>query len=281
VAPIRRILLATDLEPHSDRAMDRAVQLVRQHDAVLTVLYAIRTGHERRAIDNLPPHHIEAEIRRHLEMVSGSDGIETTVVATKGPVGQAMARNVEIWKADLIVVGRAEPSGGLAGVSTVETVFIETRLPLLAVVNKPFGPYAEALVPVDFLGLSGPALSMALTMVDGGVIRVLHVFDALPPLAAAGAGPAIDHSFDDDFARLTEMLPTDTRRIATKVRLGLPVEEIVAEAQTLPQPDLVIMGSTGRSGLGRALFGSVALDVLERMPCDVLIIPENPSSTTV
>ena len=103
---IKRILLATDLEPRSDRAMERAVRLAHQFGADLTALYAIRTGADRGLLDNLPPHHIEAEMRRHLDAVPGARELAPMVVAAKGPVEQAMALYASLWKADLMVAGR-------------------------------------------------------------------------------------------------------------------------------------------------------------------------------
>ncbi|CUW41067.1 putative universal stress protein [Magnetospirillum sp. XM-1] len=269
---VRRILLTTDLEPHSDRAMERAVQLARQHCAILTALYAIRTGAERKPLDNLPPHHIEAEMARHLEKIPGAADLPLVVVATGGPVGPSVARYADLWSADLLVAAGTDPTDGLGQTSTVEKIGVVARIPLLAVVDKPFAPYATALVPVDFSKLSRPALDAALTMVPDGVVKLLHVYDA--PLVASLAGPeSAEGSFAEDFIRLTDGLPLDERPVATSVRLGGPVEGIILESRMPPRPDLIVMGSAGRHGLGRALFGSTAHDVLEHMPCDVLIVP--------
>lgn len=270
---IRRILLATDLEPHSDRAMERAVQLARQHRAILTAIYAIRGGAERRPLDNLPPHHIEAEIARHLEGIPGAADLPLVVVASGGAVDAVTSRYAGMWNADLLVAGRAEPAGGLALTSTVEGITVAGRLPVLAVADKPFAPYASALVPVDFSDLSRPALDAATALVPEGAIRLLHVYDAPASLLPPGSEPQ-EGSFAEDFLRLMDPVPPGRHTISTAVRAGSPVEEIVKESHMPPPTDLIVMGSAGRRGLGRALFGSVAHDVLERMPCDVLIIPE-------
>ena len=42
-------------------------------------------------------------------------------------------------------------------------------------------------------------------------------------------------------------------------------------AQSLPA-DLVVMGAVSRSGLQRLFIGSTAEEVLDRLPCDVLIV---------
>lgn len=103
---IKRILLATDLTPASDRALERAVRLAHDHGAELTVLYAIRTGAVQGLLDNLPPHHIEAEMRRYVDAIPGARELAAMVVAAKGPVEQALALYAQIWKAELMVTDR-------------------------------------------------------------------------------------------------------------------------------------------------------------------------------
>lgn len=275
---IRRILLATDLEPPSDRAMERAVQLAHRHRAILTVLYAIRSGKDRRPLDNLPPHHIEAEMARHLERIPGAADLPRVVAATEGMLESVIARHAAMWNADMIVVGRSEPVAGVSMTSTAETIGVAGRRPLLAVAAKPFRPYASALVPVDFSDLSRPALEAAATLVPDGAITLLHIYDIpsspLMPAAEAEALILEKGGFAEDFRALTDGFPPGCPEISTTVDLGAPVDGIIRAAHNRPSTDLIVMGSAGRSGLGRALFGSVAHEVLGEAPCDVLIVPE-------
>ncbi|HEX4995696.1 MAG TPA: universal stress protein [Methylomirabilota bacterium] len=57
------------------------------------------------------------------------------------------------------------------------------------------------------------------------------------------------------------------------VRTGVPHQEIVAVAQD-ERADLVVIGTTGRGGLNRALLGSVADRVVRLAPCPVLTVRE-------
>lgn len=271
---IKRILLATDLEPRSDRAMERAVRLAHEFGADLTALYAIRTGADRGLLDNLPPHHIETEMRRHLDAVPGAKELAPMVVAAKGPVEQAMALYAQLWKADLMVAGRMEPGDGLLSPSTVERISVASPVALLTVAAKPFAPYSCALVPVDFSALSRPALDAAFALVSAGVVEVLHVHDA--PLSRTSLDiSASPDDFAGEFATLLDGLPIAGHLVTTGVRLGTPVATILKAAECGPT-DLIVMGSAGRTGLGRALVGSVAHEVLERAPCDVLVVRERP-----
>lgn len=57
------------------------------------------------------------------------------------------------------------------------------------------------------------------------------------------------------------------------VAAGSPADEIVKAAREWPA-DLIVIGSHGRSGLQRALLGSVAEAVTRHAPCPVLVVRE-------
>lgn len=77
-------------------------------------------------------------------------------------------------------------------------------------------------------------------------------------------------------ARLAEW-QEDARRIGakqveTRLETGVPWERIVAAAREDRAIDLVVVGTHGRTGLRRAMIGSVAERVARYAPCDVLIV---------
>jgi nucleotide-binding universal stress UspA family protein len=51
---------------------------------------------------------------------------------------------------------------------------------------------------------------------------------------------------------------------------GIASAEIVREARERPC-ELIVIGSHGRTGIGRVLMGSVAEEVARKAPCPVLI----------
>jgi K+-sensing histidine kinase KdpD len=65
--------------------------------------------------------------------------------------------------------------------------------------------------------------------------------------------------------------PLGQRRITTRVVLGAPARAII-EAADRERVDLIVMGTHGRTGVGRALLGSVAEQVMRRASCPVLTL---------
>jgi nucleotide-binding universal stress UspA family protein len=62
-----------------------------------------------------------------------------------------------------------------------------------------------------------------------------------------------------------------------RVQVGAPFEEIVRTAEE-ERAGMIVMGTHGRSGLNRALLGSVAERVIRLAPCPVLTVRQAKSS---
>jgi nucleotide-binding universal stress UspA family protein len=62
-------------------------------------------------------------------------------------------------------------------------------------------------------------------------------------------------------------------RVHAHVRLGSPAHELV-ELANLVDADLVVVGTHGRTGLGRLLVGSVAEAAVKKARCPVLVVRE-------
>jgi universal stress protein A len=71
-------------------------------------------------------------------------------------------------------------------------------------------------------------------------------------------------------ARAAELAPG--LAVKTEVLSGIPARKI-AEYARRHRIDLIVVGSHGRTGVSRALLGSVAEAVVRRSPCPVLVVP--------
>ena len=136
------------------------------------------------------------------------------------------------------------------------------------------------LVPIDGSDPSVRALVFAADVARAmnAKIDVLYVFDDWNEIMASLAFNA-GKELDDAVERVS------TRRIDTTIdrampkgipidrhhRVGHPANEIVAFADET-KPDLIVMGSRGRSTLEQLLVGSVSLKVLHRSPYPVTVV---------
>lgn len=264
-----RILLATDLEPKSDRAMERAVRLAVQSGAELAALHIVQA--EDSPYAHLPLHHIEAELQRLLLAVPGAAGLTLRVVAVRGgAVGPQVAGYAWLWQPDLVVVGghARNRTAGLFLPATVERIAVADDTPVLAVWDKPLGPYARALVPVDFSARSRATVAAAHRLLPDGELHLLHVLDLPTAARPAEEGAPLAGAFADDFTALIDGIPPEA--VTCEVRIGAPVAEIVQAARQ-GRYDVVALGSARRNGVMRAILGSVAQDVVSDLACDALL----------
>lgn len=274
----RRILLTASLSPAADRAMMRAVRLATakaEQGGELAVIH-VRSPQGDDALAHLSRAGAEAEIRRHLAVLPGAADLSPLVVCLDGPVDVMVADFADKWGADLMVAGihQPDPLTSLFSVSMVERISTASPLPLLVVRNKPFGPYVNALVAVDFGDRSAPALAAAAALVPRGSLTLLHVADI--PGALGVDVPA--HTLEDHFQAVMRQVDLSALTSVDRVvRRGVPMVEITAQAR-VDAPDLIVMATAGRRGLSRAILGSVAHEVLEHLPSDVLLVRETTTA---
>ncbi|MGA7671250.1 MAG: universal stress protein [Nitrolancea sp.] len=117
-------------------------------------------------------------------------------------------------------------------------------------------------------------------------IVLTSVVDLPDELAAYYALPASDHEKKSGpVAERQEYLGRLAEKFAglsvrTEVRTGDPAEEVIdlVEHQTNP---MLVLASHARTGVGRAILGSVAFSIVHRVNCPVLILPTSSRETPI
>lgn len=136
------------------------------------------------------------------------------------------------------------------------------------------------LFATDFSTPADAALEHATSLAQGmgAKLIILHVAE---PGVFYGMGemyygvPEPDES--ELRAMLAELKPSDSRvKYEHRLAHGSPAAEIVHQAEESGAA-MIVMGTHGRSGLGRLLMGSVAEAVLRRSPCPVLTVKCPPA----
>lgn len=140
--------------------------------------------------------------------------------------------------------------------------------------------YERVLVPLDGSELAEAILPFAEQIAgafDAEVV-LLRVVEPLPSAAGIAAGGAgVDAFFlrqletKKYLAEVAKRLEGRGLRIRTRLALGTPAAEITESAKA-ERADLIAMTTHGRSGLSRAVFGSVAEQVLRAAALPVLMI---------
>lgn len=134
------------------------------------------------------------------------------------------------------------------------------------------------LVPVDGSEHSRNALSFATTTFDDATFVILHAIDPYD-VASVTEKAVWDTEFVEQRKREAEDLLEEYADLAeehgvsieTNIAHGVPSRAILGAVDDL-DIDHVVIGSRGRSGIGRVLLGSVAETVARRAPVSVTIV---------
>ena len=139
------------------------------------------------------------------------------------------------------------------------------------------------LHPTDFSDRSEYALKIACSLArdyDAALV-VLHVAHVPPVVGGEGLlPPSPDEIRAEADDRLQGLEISDMGiRVERRLELGDPVTVILHVAKEIGA-DVIVMGTHGRTGLGRLLMGSVAEQVVRRSECPVLTISHPPARST-
>jgi nucleotide-binding universal stress UspA family protein len=138
----------------------------------------------------------------------------------------------------------------------------------------------NVLVAFDGSPLSERALTYAVENFPNATITTIYVINPIDSIIDVEAGgiPVAEGWYDDAKERAAAIQTTATTLVAahdidleTATEVGKPAREIVEYAEE-HGVDQIVMGSHGRSGIDRAILGSVAETVTRRAAIPVTII---------
>jgi nucleotide-binding universal stress UspA family protein/quercetin dioxygenase-like cupin family protein len=132
------------------------------------------------------------------------------------------------------------------------------------------------LHPTDFSANSEPAFQTACALArdSRATLLLLHVMmpSESPLYAGTPPDPMRPLESQQSRAQLPWPQPSDpTIRVEHRLAEGTAAEEILRLAESL-RCDLIVMGTHGRTGLGRFLTGSVTEEVLRTARCPVMVV---------
>jgi nucleotide-binding universal stress UspA family protein len=136
-------------------------------------------------------------------------------------------------------------------------------------------PIHTVLHPTDFSERSEYAFRLACSLARDYSARLVVLHVVTPPVVIYGEGvvPPEPETFRLEAEEKLNQLEAPAAGVGLERRLteGEPVAEILRQAREIGA-DLIVLGTHGRTGLGRLLMGSVAEQVVRQAPCPVLTV---------
>jgi len=278
---LNRILVASDLTAYSDRAFDRAVMLAEQNHASLHFLHAVDPG-------ALPESYVKKNLQdaiRDLEHEVADSGInerlDTSVAVGQGKADMVILDEAHKIQADLIVMGLSHDMALTSIISgtTIDKVVRAAPCPVLVVKTRAWRGYKKIAAAIDLAEPSRQALDIALRAFPESEFTIIHVDESSPgdqkvDVAADPKNLERRHQIEDlaaaRFAAVDRAGPGSANGPTLIVEGGKASTVLQKHVADLA-PDLVVLGTHGRTGVSKLFLGSVAETLLDMLPQDVLV----------
>jgi nucleotide-binding universal stress UspA family protein len=295
----RKLFVAIDFSPNSDEALRQAHDRALSTGAQLAVCHIV--PNELRSNLLFPDISRITALKFPLEMkqiaeaaaarvaeITGRTEGEFELIVDDGTPQALILSRAEEWLADLIIVGshgQTSAADALLG-SVTDRVIRHAHCPVLIV--RPGKRTGRIVAGTDFSDPVLPALRAAGDEAErtGAELTVVHSLDMVWSLAAYPALAFGGAPFNISAEQIKELELVATQRLEeslkqlnvsgdTLVTTG-PAGRALIDIASERKADLIVVGTIGRTGLRRALLGSVAETVAKGAPCSVLIVRQHP-----
>jgi len=212
---------------------------------------------------------LERDLGRRFGQVGGEGQLVVRAMRGLGRIGDHLLELADREGVDLIVCGTRH-KGGLGRLSSVSSVVVTDARqsvlcipPTAAVVEAEVPRFRIAVAATDLSDFGNRAVPYAYGIVgEAGEVHLLHVTEA----ADAAMAPLKD--------KLGELVPPSVATASTELHVvhGDDPARAIAEFAERIGADVICIASHGRSGLTRALVGSVADKLLRGSRRPVLVL---------
>jgi universal stress protein E len=303
----RRIVVVIDPTAATQPGLDRGTRLARQvraklelficdYDSSLTESRALDAGAIAKARAAL----LDAHLRRLRELAAPltAEGLDVTVAASwDHPLHEGIVRKAAESGADLVIKDTHYHSILKRSIFSNTDWSLIRNCPSALLLVKPRAVATKPCVvaAIDPLHERDAAASLdkrilataaGLASVLGGELHAFHAFDITPVIAASSEAMMMPIALPIDeitdamrlehtaaVHALTDAVPIPRERV--HIQPGGARESLLGLTDRL-RADVVVMGAVSRSGLERLFIGSTAEDLLDKLPCDLLIVNARP-----
>jgi len=289
-----RVILATDGSQHAEEAAWLLAHLPHSDKLELTVVCVSNTVRLQGAIipADLMKRYVADEKARaeknfqHLSEVFEGANVSLELAVLEGHVGQAIVREAETRKSDLIVLGAVGHSMFERMLGSVSD-YVASQAHCSVLLVRPTG-LSKRKRPIDlcFAQDESPASAEAVrqlaafgwgasTHIDVvGVVALNFAYSEIPyEFDVAAMKKSMQQAVDQAAEQLRKLSPNVQTHVVERSNAGDALVEFAKKRGS----DIIVLGNTVQDRLGRFLFGSTSRYVLRHAKCSIWIARKNPS----
>lgn len=273
--------MAVDFSKSSAEVVDNTIELAKVFQSKVIPIHVLPDDVIQEKVANLLRETAQEKMSETLARIK-SEGVEVgEPILTYGVAHNEIVRATNEINANLVLVGSGESSQGekFKLGTTTERIIQKSERPVYVVKEGGLQNIQTILCPVDFSKTSKRALKNAITMAHRfkAELTILSVcelqssgwFKSEKEKEMENESRCARH--ETDFEMFLQDVNLSGLSWVKEVRRGKPAEEILSTISG-KMIDLLVMGTVGRSALGRLLMGSVTEKVVREVPCSFITL---------
>lgn len=289
---VRTVVVATDLSPASEIAVDQAAMLARRWDADLVLLHVFNDGvwatitaiYESEVWAGAEPVLVARNrLSQQVREVAARHAVRARGETRTGRAASEIAAFCREQDAQLLVVGEhGEDWIGEAVLGgTAQRVLARADLPVLLVRRAVSAELSCILLATDFSDNATRAAQLSLDWFPDVRQRLLNACTVAFEGRMRMAGVSLEHIEGyrrDELARAEQRMEAQMQALRSaapvgkRIVQGYPTTVLLREIERLGA-ELLVIGKHGGTMLDERLLGSITQNLLYRADCNVLLVP--------
>jgi nucleotide-binding universal stress UspA family protein len=271
---LQNILVPVDLEEASLNALRFAGEVAAVYNSRILLMHVINDEQISRETEAMMTDFLTDKFNQLKEILPAPVQKQVDYIFEKGSVFERISRVAIERDVNVIIAGAGNSENDSYPLGTnVEKLMRKNQVPLWVVRKEERFPFRNILCPVDFSDASARALRNAILLSSNGgaSLEIMHVFT---PINIQSVRLRIDNQKENEalraarqtqFMKFLEAFDFGNVEYSTYLAEGTPEDEILERIRE-GNTDLLVMGTTGKTGLSRILMGSVTEKVTREVP---------------
>ena len=278
---LKNLLLATDFSKSSDYVLENAIDLAKIFQSKITLIYVLPNNIENEKAKQL----LKEFSIKQLDLINDKikqEGVKVSKpILEYGDFSDKIIQTAEKVHANMIIIGAGEKLKDNVFIlgSNAEKIIKKSSKPVFVVKSGKQLSINKILCPVDFSAQSNRALKNAITMahrfkaelVIFTVYEVSYLYSIRHKINLEKQIENIRKEHQKEFDIFLENFNFTGLDVTKELEQGVPAIEIL-KAIEKHNADLLIIGTTGKSGMSKILMGSVTEKVIRKIPSSFITI---------
>lgn len=278
---LRKILLATDFSNSNDNLIKNAIIIAKAFQSEIIIVHVLPDEIKNEKVKELLNESAINKLSEIKNKIKMEDLKINDSILKYGVHFDEIIQLADIVNVNLILIGSGEKTKNdmFQLGSTAERIIRKSNKPVWVIKEGTLQNIKSILCPVDFSDESKRALNSAITLAQkfNAELIVFSVYELADT-------DSLRYRFDwdeyknslrslhmEEFNSFLEGFDLIDLNFKIETKGGNPAKEIL-QAIKKHKSDILIMGTTGKSGISKILMGSVTEKVIRELPCTFITL---------